>query len=120
MKLILQATKKEKRIALIIAVIIIFIIYWYNKRYLYVLDAEFENGNPTSIILKTGFIFPVKKFIKLENGKSETIKLYRYKYLVKETPYGFDILLNNKKIHSMYPDAYYQETKKLPTGRVYL
>lgn len=120
MKLNLEINKKEKTISAIIAAVILFIVYWYNKRYLYVIDAEFTNGEPSAIILKTGFIFPVKKHIELKDGESSKIRLYGYTYLIKKTTTGFDLFLNGKKIHSIYTDAYYTETKKLPTGRIYL
>lgn len=120
MKVKIEMSGNEKKAAIIIAVVIALVIYWYNKRYLYVLEAEFENEDPISVILKTGFIFPVKTKIDIKNGFTKKIKLYGYNLLVLKTDSGFDLLIDKKKIYTIYPDKYYQEFKKSPTGRIYL
>ncbi len=101
-------------------VLIALIIYFLNKKYMYVIDAVFDGETPEGITLKTGFIAPVKTFIELKDGFSKKIKLYNYKISVKKIENGFDILLNSKKIYSIYSDSYYTDSHKLPTGRIYI
>lgn len=105
---------------LAVAVIASIFLYIFNKKYLYVLDAEFEDESAVSIILKTGFIFPVKTLIEIKNGFEKKIRTYGYKIRVIKKGENFDITLDGKKIHTVYPLSYYEKTHHLPTGRIFI
>lgn len=119
MKVVVEISKDEKKIILISILIILVILYYINKRYLYVIDAVFEGEEPESITLKTGFIYPVKTQIILGEAPKK-IKFYGYIVASKKTEQGYDIFLAGKKVYTIFRDNYYTETKKVPTGRIYL
>lgn len=118
MKIKLEISENEKKVATIAAVIIAVIIYFINRRYLYILEAEFEGDQPVGILLKRGFIFPVKTWIPMQDGFQKRIRLYGGRIKVVFMKDHYDILLNNRKIHAVYADSWYQEYKKLPTGKI--
>jgi hypothetical protein len=119
-KIKIDISEKEKKILLVIVVIVSIFIYLFNRRYLYVLDAEFEDNTPVSIVLKTGFILPSKTFIELKNGFEKTVRMYGYKIKVSKAKDDFDIMIDNKKVHTIYTLAHYDKTHKMPTGRIYV
>lgn len=133
MKLKIEMSDKEKKTALVVAVVLVIIIYYLNRKYFYILDAQFENDEPKEVILKTGFILPVKLAIQMKDGFSGKIKFYGYQVNVFRNAEagGFDITIASKSIFSskygkakklttIYKDQYYVETHKEPTGRAYL
>ncbi len=120
MKVKLEVDKEAKRAIIIVSVLVAIFLYFYNRRYLYILDAEFTDGEATEVILKTGFIFPVKTTIKMQHDFTTRIKFYGYKVMVLKSDGNYKILINNKSITTIYPDVYYDETHKKPVGRVYL
>lgn len=120
MRIKIEISENEKKIIGITAVILAVIVYFINRRYLYILEAEFEGDQPLGVLLKRGFIFPVKTWIPMQDGFQKRIRLYGGKLKVIKMKDHYDILLNNKKIHAVYTDSWYQEYKKLPTGKISL
>lgn len=121
MRIKVEISDKEKKWLLIGAVILIIVIYFINRRYLYILEAQFDNDGPEYIILKVGFLLPMKKQIDIIDGNSGIIRLYGYKYKIVKNKDHFDLYLNGKKTtYSIYNASYYDENHGLPTGRIYL
>ena len=120
MKVKIEMTKSEKRAAIIIIVVLAIFLYFYNRRYMYVLDAEFENETPISIILKTGFIIPVKTLIPIKDGFEKKVRLYGYNLQIKKSGDKYDLFVDKKKVHEIHPVSYYDKTHKSPTGRIYV
>ncbi len=119
-------SSKEKKIAGVAILIILLVIFYFNKKYIYVLDVEMEedgSGNlmPVKTLIKSGFIFPVKTELNIMGEEEKKVKWYGYTLKTAKGTEGdnyYDLLLNGQKIHSFYSDAYYQATKTYPTGRV--
>jgi hypothetical protein len=120
MKIRIEMDKQAKGMIVTIVLALAVILFWYNRRYLYILDAEFSDEAATSIILKTGFLFPVKTTIPMNPAFKSKMRLYGYNISVKKNPDNFEIYLNNKKIQTIYSVSYYEKTHKTPTERVYL
>lgn len=115
---------KEEKIACgVIFLAVLLILYYINKKYLYVLDVEFDTDSkgelaPKSMTLKSGFILPVKTFFTFSDGASKKVKWYGYKISSIKREDGYDVLLNSKKIYTVYNDSWYEENKSVPTGRI--
>lgn len=120
MKIKIEMDKQAKSTIITVALILVVFLFWYNRRYLYILDAEFSDEAATSIILKTGFVFPIKTTIPMDPAFKAKMRLYGYNISVKKNPDNFEIYLNNKKIQTVYSVSYYDKTHKTPTERVYL
>jgi hypothetical protein len=120
MKVCIEMSKKEKSIGIIAIILLVIILFFYNRKYLYILDAEFDDDLASSIILKTGFIFPVKTLIPMDGEFKKKMKFYGYNISVKRVNNDFEIYLNDKKIQTVYTAPYYDKTHERPVGRVYL
>ncbi len=119
-------SSKEKKIAGVAILIILLVIFYFNKKYIYVLDVEMEedgSGNlmPVKTLIKSGFIFPVKTELNIMGEEEKKVKWYGYTLKAIKGTEGdnyYDLLLNGSKIHSFYSDSYYQATKTHPTGLI--
>lgn len=125
--------KNEKIGAVITLIITLVIVYYINKKYLYILDAEFEDGKIIKLILKTGFLLPVKTEINFGKDTTES-KVKFYGYLIKATPlknkegkatgeFNLDIYNNSKskkpsKTVKIFTDDHYVKYLKTPLGRI--
>ncbi len=119
MRVSVEISKKERNIILVSLLIILVILYYINKKYLYIIDVAFSGEDAENFTLKTGFIYPVKTSIILGEAPKK-IKFYGYMVASKKTDQGYDIYLNNSKVYTIFKDSYYTETKKVPTGRISL
>lgn len=124
---------KEKKIAMIVAVVAVFILYYLNKLYMYILDVEFEDGTATKMLLKTGFIFSSKTEINLREKPVE-LKVKFYGYVIRTVPlkdkkdkltgeYQIGIFKSAKsqkpvKEIIIHKDEYYVQHFKTPLGRI--
>ncbi len=123
MKIKIEASPKEKKIAIITGIIILVILFCLNKKYIYVLDVEFEdNGkgdlDPSKTLIKSGFIFPVKTELNISQLEEKKVKWYGYTLSISKAEGYYDLLLNSKSIHKFYPNSYYESTKTKPTGKI--
>lgn len=109
----------EKKIAWISFIVFLIVLYFLNKKYLYIIDVAFSGEDAENLTLKTGFIYPVKTSITL-GEPAKRIKFYGYVMESRKTDKGYDLYLNNKKVYTIFKDSYYMETKGVPTGRIYL
>ncbi len=117
---------KEKKIAGVAILIILLVLFYFNKKYIYVLDVEMEedgSGNlmPVKALIKSGFILPVKTELNITGEEEKKVKWYGYMLKIVKGTEGdnyYDLLLDGQKIHSFYSDAYYQATKTRPTGSI--
>ncbi len=119
MNIKIEMSDREKQIAAVIAVAILIILYIVNKRYLYVIDVTFNGDQPESFTLKVGFIYPVKTLVMIGEAPKK-INFYGYEVASRAVGEGAEIFLNNKKVSTIFKDAYYTQTKGVPTGRIYL
>lgn len=133
MKVSVQISEKEKKIALVLLAVAALIAYLFNRKYLYILEAENEDGVIKKLLLKTGFILPVKTEIDLKNEPTEQTVKY-YEYVIKTSPVKdekgngngeFELLVfKNKKdtkpwkTVKIFKDDYYVKHLKTPLGRI--
>jgi hypothetical protein len=119
MKIKIEMSDLEKKWGAVIALVLAIVLYFVNRRYLYVLEAQFEDDLPKYIILKVGFILAVKTSIDIKDGNSGTIRIYGYKYKISKSKDGFDLYLNGKQTdYTIRTDSYYEKTHSLPTGPI--
>ena len=120
MKIKIEASNEEKRAMTIVGICLLILVYILNRRYFYVLDAIFEGDDAKTIILKTGFIFPVKTEIPMKDGWEKKIRIYGNKIKVVKSGDNFIVNINGKKLTTIYPDSYYVKKMTSPTGRARL
>ncbi len=123
MKIKVEMSPKEKKIAMVAGVIVLLILFYFNKKYIYLLDVEFEENNeglmPSNILIKSGFIFPVKTELSVSGLEEKKVRWYGYTLkVVKGEDSPYELLLNDKVIRKLYSDSYYEDTKTKPTGLV--
>jgi hypothetical protein len=133
MKVDIQMSEKEKRWGLLVLALVLLIVYYINKCYLFILNIEFEDNKATNLTLKTGFIFPAITQVKFGSQVTESnVKFYGY--LIKTVPlkdkegkpdgnYTMEIYRNKnskkayKKI-TINTDDYYVKNVTTPLGKI--
>jgi hypothetical protein len=133
MKVKVTMSDKEKKWTLAFIVLAAIILYFVNKLYLFILDVEFEDSKPSKLLLKTGFLIPIRTVVDLGDNESIT-KVKFYNYRIKATP----VIDNDTKVATgeyimqiykgksdkvfksvtIHTDDYYVQYLKTPLGRI--
>lgn len=131
MKIKITASRDEKIWSAIIGVILLTVLFIYNKRYLFILNVEFDYGVCSKLLLKVGFIFSKKIEISADPEKTVTMGTGIYGYVVNliplkdqyEVPTGqYDLVIEKgekeyKKVR-IERDEYYTHFMKTPLGKI--
>lgn len=126
-------TPEQKKYLIAIALVIVVLTYYYNKRYIPILDIEFEDDVATKGLLKIGFILPKKVEFNFNPEKTVEVKVKLYAYTIRTEPilvngdfkgeYNLNIFKNSYlkkpyKTRKIYMDNYYVKYLKTPLGLI--